>query len=205
MSNSRAALGEPFVPYARPPETVRPARSWRSTWVISSIQSLRERGIFAAYEALLPPEHKEIILTSVAGVWMPIELAAAHYGACDRLPIPNTERLAIGAAAVDRVAGTVLKTVIALAKNAGVTPWTLIEQATRLWERGADGGAVAVFKAGPKEAVIEAVGMPLFEIPYFRTAFTGVALGVLRLAATAYARELPQPARSAYRARFQWA
>jgi len=55
--------------------------------------------------------------------------------------------------------------VVRMAKAAGVTPGTVLPQYGRLFERGMQGGGIAVFKLGPKEVRIELVQCELFDIP----------------------------------------
>lgn len=159
----------------------RIARHWRSTWLISSIQTLRARGHYDAYVRLLPHEHREAILFAVAGVWLPTGLARVHYEACEALDLPHGEQIAMGRAVGERAQGTVLQTAVKMATGAGVTPWTILPQLQRLWDRGADGGVCTTRKLGPKEALIETVGCELFDVPYFRCAFGGVVAGIVQL------------------------
>jgi hypothetical protein len=99
-----------------------------------------------------------------------------------------------------------LATVVRMAKAAGVTPWTVLPQYGRLYSRGVQGGAAAVFKIGPKEARIEIVQCELFDIPYFRTAFRGVLQSIAGLfARTSLIHDVPtkEPGTATYRS--QWA
>jgi len=179
---------------------------WRSTWVVSSIQTLRHRGLFDRYAALLPAAHRDAILMCVAGTWLPVAVARAHYEACQALGLARAEQIANGMAVGERAQGTVLGTVARAATGAGVTPWTIVPQMQRLWERGADGGANCVTRAGPKEGTIETIGCELFDVPYFRAAFGGVVLGVVRLfARDAYVHDdTPAHARGESVLRIQW-
>jgi hypothetical protein len=49
----------------------------------------------------------------------------------------------------------------------------------RLWDRVWRGGAVAISRTGPKDAVLEIVGWPCVRFPYVRVAFRGVILAEL--------------------------
>jgi hypothetical protein len=96
--------------------------------------------------------------------------------------------------------------VVKVAKGAGVTPWTILPQFDRLWRRGADGGAVGIFRVGPKEARIEVVGCELLDIPYFRHAFRGVLLGVVAFfCQKGYMHEAPGRGAGEAIFKFQWA
>lgn len=172
-----AASGEEIIVAHVP---LPPAKHFRSTWIVSSQRALRERDLFARYVDLLPPQHHEVVLQCVAATWVPMADVVAHYRACDALELSTDEQVALGEMVSDRVQGSIFATVVKMAKGAGVTPWTILPHFRRLWERGADGGSVAVYKRGPKEARIELVGCALFEIPYFRAAMRGVITGIVK-------------------------
>jgi hypothetical protein len=192
------------LPAAR--SEIRPVTQFRSTWLVSSLQSLRARNHYDAYVRELPKELHADILPCVAGVWLPVRLARAHYEACDRLWLSVEEQVAMGTAVGERAQTSLLSTVVRTAKGAGVTPWTLLQQFDRLWKRGAEGGAVAVFRLGPKEARAEFVSCELFDVPYFRHAFRGVLLGIASMfCEKAYIHELPKRAEHGVQLRIQWA
>ena len=60
----------------------------RGTVIVSSLLGLRDGGHFDAYLPKLTPLHRDAIPQVVAGEWVPIELAMAHYRACDALGLP---------------------------------------------------------------------------------------------------------------------
>jgi len=75
----------------------------------------------------------------------------------------------------------------------GGDSWTALAQFQRLWDRILDGGDCAVGRAGPKDARLEVVGLPLFRIRYFRFAFRFYTLTLCRLFATScYVNEVPK-------------
>jgi hypothetical protein len=184
---------EVFVPFERPKAQVPAATSFRSTWLISSVAELRSRGYFDRYLATLRPEYHDLVTTSVAGVWLPVEVAVAHYEACESLDIPHDEQLSIGGAVTESVHKTSYSLAIRLVKEAGVTPWALLAQQKRLWQRVWQGGDVAVFKIGPKEARMEIAGWPCSRVPYCRRALRGLLIGQTELfCKKAYAIEIPR-------------
>jgi hypothetical protein len=85
--------GELILDYPKPLETVT---AIRSTLITSSLSSLRDRGLFARYDALQTSSHRQKILNAVAGEWLPLEVALAHYHACDALGLSEAEQFAIG-------------------------------------------------------------------------------------------------------------
>jgi hypothetical protein len=186
-------LGEQaFVPFDGPRAQVAPVTAFRSTWLASSIGALRKRGYLERYRAALPVEYYETIAASVAGVWLPVEIAVAHYEACEALKLDLEEQIAIGRTVTEFVHKTSYSLAIRLVKEAGVTPWACLAQQKRLWQRVWRGGDVAVFKLGPKEARVEAVGWPCARVPYCQRGLRGVLLGQTELfCKRAYVREIP--------------
>ncbi len=160
---------------------VPPTERFRSTWLSSSLRSIRERRLFDDYLSRLPAEYREVVLGSVVGVWLPIDVARAHYGALDALGLSKPEMIQIGREATNHVHGTLLATFVRLAKGAGVTPWTVLVRLQDLWGRIWIGGGVAVAKLGPKEARIEIAGWPCAESAYCRAAMRGVIPGITDL------------------------
>jgi hypothetical protein len=197
---------EVILPFRWSASEMKPATSWRSTWVVSSIQTLKARGHFERYSALLPPEHRDAILMSPAGVWLPIRVARAHYEACDQLRLPGEEIVAMGLASGERAQGGIVRTALRGATTAGVTPWAIFPYVRTFWDRGADGGDVSVVKVGPKEASVEAIGCELLQVPYFRSALRGVLLAAVRKFCTrAYVTDVTPPGlRPSCTLLFQW-
>jgi hypothetical protein len=195
--------GEAVLPFSVPKRQIPIATQFRSTWLTSSILSLRERNKLEEYLALLPAEHHESVMNSVAGLWLPTEVAIAHYSACGALGFTTQEMIDIGLDVTRRVHGTMLSLMVRLAKGAGATPWVALENTQRLWERVWVGGAVAVFKVGPKEARMEIAGWPCSVVPYCRIALRGVTLGIVEMfCRKAYVLDLPRlcgPNELAYR------
>jgi hypothetical protein len=171
-----------------------PASHARSTLITTSIQAIRARGRFDVYEKNLPPELREAILTVVPGIWLEIEIALAHYAACDALGLSPQEQFAIGAEVGGRVQGTMLGMIARTAKDMAATPWTALAQCDRLYERLFQGGSIKVTKLGPKDARMEILNNRLFAFAYFRNGFRGlVCAGAEMLGrAKAYAHELPR-------------
>ncbi len=195
-----------IVPFAAPRDQLPPADGYRSTWLMSSLQALRDRGHLDAYFKALPPDLHDTMRSLVVGVWVPLSLARAHYEACDRLQLGTAEQIALGRAVSDRAQGAMLGTVVRMARSAGVTPWTVLPQYRRLFERGVRGGGISVVKLGPKEARIDIVGCELFEIHYFRVAFRGVLQGIAGLfCRVSFIHDVPTAAPSDASYRFQWA
>jgi hypothetical protein len=168
----RVAREEELHPF---PSPMAPrATEFKSTLLVSSLQSLRERGLFDRYRAFLSAADAESIPLTVAGLWIPIEIATAHYTAMNALGLTHGECAAAGAVVGEKVQATLLGTVARLARTGGVTPWTVLAQFQRLFERIFKGGGTRVVKLGPKEARIEVRGLELAAFPCFRAGFQGL-------------------------------
>jgi hypothetical protein len=179
----------------------------RSTLIASSFLVLRARGHERAYLRHLPPALHDVVLQSVAGSWMPLDVGMAHYAAANAIGLSMEEQLDIGSDVAVRIQNSLLGTLVRVAKGAGVTPWTGLEHFQRLWDRLLDGGAGAVYRLGPKEARVEMHGVPLVEIPYFRNAWRGMFLGSASLfCAKMYVTEIPRfGSKTSWALRLSWA
>jgi hypothetical protein len=185
------AIDEIVTPLPGPRGTLPEATRVRSTLLLSSLQSLRTRGLFERYVAVLDAAHRDAMLEAVAGAWLPMAVGIAHYRACDALELTAEEEAAMGRDVSVRVQGTVLDLLLRTARGAGVTPWAVLGALGKLWSRTFDGGGgVEVRKTGPKDARAELVGLPLLVVPYFRHAFRGVFQeGLVPFCQRAYVRE----------------
>ena len=172
---------------------VDPVVKVRSTLLASSLLGLRERGKFDSYLQLLPPEVHAAVLNTVAGQWLDVRFAMAHYRACDGLEFSVDEQFASGWRTADRIQNSVLGTRVRVATGAGVTPWTGLESFQRLWDRLLLGGSGAVYRLGPKEARVEIHGVPMVQFRYFRNGWRGMFAGSGQLFANrVYVHEIPR-------------
>lgn len=186
---------EVFLPLPVPREQIKIAYEFRTTWLASSLSALRERGHGDRYFSELPRKYHSLVESSVVGEWVPIEVAMAHYEACERLGLSNAEITEISTTVTQRVHGSTLHVITRLAKQAGLTPWTLLGQLHRLWDRVWVGGGVCVYKLGPKEALVEIVGWPLARYGYIRVALPAMAWGLTELfARKVFSHNVPEHA-----------
>ena len=167
-----------ILPFPKAKHLIAAATHYRSTWLLSSIRALRDRGSIDAYLRHVGPRRDQL-LALVAGVWVPVAWAADHYRACEALKLPIADQLAMGKAVGEMAQGSLIDTATKLVR--GTDPWAIAPLFERLYHRAVDGGGTGVFQTGPKEARIEFTGVELFAIPYFRNAFRGVVLGVVSL------------------------
>lgn len=177
----RETAMETVVPFRAHPSRMGIATVVRSTLVVASIQSLRTRRLYDKYAARLAEDHREALTTAVAGVWIPMSLAVAHYRACEAMRLCVGEQLDIALEVGMQLHGTFLGAMLRLAKAVGVTPWAALGYSGKLYERLFRGGGIAVTRTGPKDARVDLVGNPLCEIEYFRIGVRGVYVAALEL------------------------
>jgi hypothetical protein len=136
--------------------------------------TLQDNGLIERYYQRLAPESQNDMRSLVAGSWVPVDLAMAHYRACEALCLSRTEQLALGKGVGQRQDKTLFRSMLNLAKGAGVTPWTPLGLLGKIKERVILGGGLAVYKLSPKDAVVEAHLMPFLEFPYVQTGYYGM-------------------------------
>jgi hypothetical protein len=163
------------------PARIEPVREVRTTVIVTSIAVLRSTGHFDQYAESLPPEVRDVIVHSVAGAWIPIDLALVHYGACDALGLQPDEIAALGRTVFDKVGGTLLGTMFRMAREVGASPWTVLPHLQRFWDRAYRGGGLCITKTGPKEARGEVQQARICDSIYYRNALRGLLSGVLEL------------------------
>jgi hypothetical protein len=201
----RAGTEELFLPLPVPRERLAPTTQFRSTWLVSSLDTLNTFGLLDRYWATLPKEHEPAMRGLISGTWSPIELAVAHYETCDRLGLTPGEQLQIARDVTSRVQSNVLSFATGLARGAGATPWTALSHLQRLWDRMFVGGGTTVFKLGPKEARAEMLRCSLAHVGYFRAGLRGVILGIGEMfARTIYVNEVPSRERETIVFRGSW-
>jgi hypothetical protein len=158
------------------------------------------------YRALVAPEHRDAILSTVAGLWLPMDVGLAHYTAADRLGFSMEEQAGIGAEVSHKIHDTFLGVVMKMATNAGVTPWTLLPKGNQLYGRiFQGGGGTRVVKLGPKEARAEIVGVPILAVPYFRHALRGLYQAAMSVFCTrCYAHEVGRGSPTSTTLKLSW-
>ncbi|MGO8991733.1 MAG: hypothetical protein ACLQVI_00285 [Polyangiaceae bacterium] len=185
---------EVVVPFPAQLPRAPHATHCRSTLLVASVQALRRHGHYARYEALVAREHLEAITSTVAGVWLPIEIAIAHYRACDALALAVDEQLTIGGEVVRTIQRTFIGTLLKLASSgAELSPMVGMQKFAAIYVRTFQGGGAKVVQIGPKDVRTEIVGQPLSLIPYFRVAYRGfIQAGCEFFARRTFVTELPR-------------
>jgi hypothetical protein len=160
---------EVFLPFRNSP--VASVRDVRSTLIMAGIQSLREHGLFQRYSETLSSDVRERIAGLAAGIWVPVEIAVAHYSAMDRLGIEPHTIESLGAEVAARTWKHILSPVLARAKRIGPKPWEAFAYTHETINLNWRGGDVQILKEGPTQALYEWAGQPCAAIPYFVTSF----------------------------------
>ena len=195
----RAVVGEIFLPFRT--ATPKPMTEARSTLIVSGIQTLRASadGLYERYVELLSPKLRQDIMSLVAGLWIPGELALEHYRTMDRLQLSKSTIEAIGAEVAERGAKTVLLREGAPGK-ATRRPGTCSAMSHRNLDINWRGSDMMISKEGPQEALFLWAGQPCASVPYFVTSWgsflravvtSGVARRRLTASCTISARRRP--------------
>jgi hypothetical protein len=183
--------GEPVVPFRVRREHVPLGTAFRSTWLSASLGRLRERGLLQRYQELLPATHHDAVLRSIAGTWLPAEIAVAHYRALDGLGDGHAEMIQGGREITRRLEKTIFALGFRAARELGVTPWSTLRMLPTIFEREWRGGGMAVFRLAPKDARIEFAGFPCAPVPYCRIGMRGVIMAMCEPVCTkAFCREI---------------
>jgi hypothetical protein len=169
------------------------AKHVRGSLIASSLQTLREVGLYDRYLKRLPATFRDDVLFALASSWLPMAAAEAHYQACEELELDELQMSSLGETVSKRIMGTYLGTLVRSGRGIGpLSPWLVLHQYHRVCERIVDGGVFIVTETGPKDALVETRGLPLFQFRYFRKAALGIFRGAsLMFAKSCHARELP--------------
>lgn len=165
---------EVVVPLRNVPDAIPPVTRVRTTLIQSSRRALGERRLLGAYVAQLAASERQALDQLIAGRWLSMDLALAHYRAIDRLALPTSEQVALGSAVGTHIQNTLMATLLRMAQGLGLTPWTSVHQYARIWDRLFIGGDLLVEKLGEREACVTMYNLPLLEVPYFRVALRGL-------------------------------
>jgi hypothetical protein len=165
-------------------DLVPPVTKVRGTWLATSLKGLRAQGLENEYLAKLDPKHAPTIVNAAYKDWIPVDVFVAHYEACDALALPSFKLIALGTEATRLAQGSVVGMVAKLAGGAVASPWPILSQLQRLWDRVFLGGGVSVTKLGPKDARVELAGFPACRYRYCRIGLRGVLTGMTEMFCT---------------------
>jgi hypothetical protein len=147
-----------------------PVTAVRNIVIQSSLAQLRDAGQYERYVALVPSEVLEELLSRLGPGWIPVELALAHYQACESLSMTDKELAAVGMAVGNRLQDAILVSSSKKVRDEDFDLWSSVRQLHRMWPRLYQGGSVQVVKLGPKEQLLEQRGFPMNRFRYFRLA-----------------------------------
>ena len=154
----------------------------RGIILTKSIENLVGAGLHERYLRELEPELHEPMRFVIAASWVPVDLARAHYAACDRLRLSDRTIEELGSLMAASMGSTLFASLLRAVRSAGMDNlWTALKQNDRLWDRMYQGGGVTVIKLGPKDLTLENHGISLAESRHFRAGYRAywVALGSL--------------------------
>jgi hypothetical protein len=146
---------------------VHPVTAVRNTVLQGSLALLRESGLYERYVKRVEPAVLQELTTNVAPCWVHIEVADAHYGACDAMAVSADDLESLG-----RAAGQLArKTSIVVAQPEEKEEFDLWQNAPRMhrvWKRLYQGGSVQIVKLGDTEELFEFRGFSLHRHRYYR-------------------------------------
>ncbi|MEM9068677.1 MAG: hypothetical protein AAGE52_09230 [Myxococcota bacterium] len=123
----------------------------------------------------------ELREASMTNTWVTMELARAHYEACDRLSLAPKELSELGNAVGRRVANPFFGTIVRMAKSGGVTPWTPLARVGSAWGRAYRGSGITVYKLAPKDAELHIQRNELASIGYWVEALASLMRGTAEI------------------------
>jgi hypothetical protein len=191
--------------HPEPPHASVVLQRVRSTLLSSALVELRERGLFDRYWERLDPASRPTIEGMIAGLWIPADIVISHYEACEQLGLGPQEAYEIGRSVGKRIHQSILSLLARAARGAGVDMWTAVGMYTRLYVRIFDGGAVHVYRTGPKDVEFHIEKLPLLRFQYFRQSWLGVHhVGASLFSEKVFVRALPERDPHAVTYRLQW-
>ena len=167
-------VGEIIVPHEK---VIQPVSSARNVLIQSSIAKLRDHGYYDRYATHVDPAALAEIMSNVGPSWLSIELADAHYAACDALDLTIDQIDDLGQGAGQRVRETSIVVATPKERSAPFDVWGTIGVLHRSWRRIYQGGSVQITKLDDTEQLLEFRGFTLNRHRYFRYANAAAVKG----------------------------
>jgi hypothetical protein len=145
-----------------------PVTAVRNVLLQASLAELRAHGHYERYAKLIDPRVLEQLLSGLGPGWVPLDLAFAHYEACEKLCLTREEFAAMGDRVGDRVQDAVLVSLAKKVRENDFDLWLAVPALHRMWPRLFQGGSIQVVKLGPKEQLLEERGIVLNRFSYYR-------------------------------------
>lgn len=153
----------------------------RGAAVTSAIEVLKRLGYFERYLTFLPAEHRDRVLYAISASWVPVDIVMAHAVACDAMKLTEAELMSQGECIANMLSETLFATMIRAGRRMGVEgAWTFLKQTGRLFPRMYEGGRCTVLRVGPKDAIVELIGNPLFASRQYMANHQGYMQGLVK-------------------------
>lgn len=154
-----------------------------------SIAQIKHYGYYERYAQFIAPGLLGELLSHVASSWLPVELAMAHYEACDKLRLNASEVARLATRVGDHLQERSYVSAAKKDRPPDFDLWTETPALHRMWDRLYQGGSVQVVKMSPKHQLLEQRGFPMNRYAYYRdaqiavvrTAYSGLGLRLSRL------------------------
>lgn len=141
---------------------------------------LKSAGHFEQYMEYLPVRYQDAVLNALASSWVPVEVGIAHFEALERMGLSDAQLAHIaephGASLFHSLFTTMVRGVARQAGAEGV--WAAVKQADRIWSRMYLGGSCRVTQVGPKDAIIENIGLPYAQLRNYRVTYCSFLRGM---------------------------
>lgn len=161
-----------------------PVTAVKNALLQASLAQLKATGLYERYSALVAPGIPEQILNGLAMSWVPIELAVAHYSACESMMLATGQVSEVAAGVGEKLQGTSLvaapkkareSTATSPAANSsGTTSTANLGTLYRVWARHYHGGSVQIVRLGPSQMLIQQRGFVITQFRYFRQGLLAV-------------------------------
>jgi hypothetical protein len=167
MSAADGGERENIYPHDR---TRGPVTAVRNVLLQTSLNELQENGHYERYVQLIAPEKLEQLQTFLAPGWVPIEIADAHYAACNGLDLSSAQSGRLGARIGNRLQQTLFVSNAKGARDPDFDLWKVTPGLYRMWARLYQGGSVQLTRLGEHETLIGQLGFTLNRYEYYRQA-----------------------------------
>lgn len=201
-----AVVPEVLLALPRPMREIADATHVRGSVIVASQRALRTRNVWEAYQAAIEPQFRDELAIVLASTWVPMEVAVAHYRACESLHFDPEVIREIGRETGRIIYSATIAVVMKLSNQVGTTPLAILRNLDRFRVRTWQGSAFEVKQLGPKEAELLWFGQPCGSVPYFCEGFGAFLCGTFEpLCRTSYYRLLrPPPGVPAIAYRLSW-
>lgn len=167
---------EPLYTLPTTPTTTPPLRAAKGTVLFTTWRFYQERGWLNKYIAALPRDCRDEVMATASSDWVPLRHLMAHYEACEALELSIADQIEVGRVVADAVHGAFLNTLARMVGHLGVTPWMILPQCNKLWQRSWQGGAMMVYRCGDKIARLEIWAAAVAQSSFHRVSMRGATI-----------------------------